>query len=545
MEDKSVLNTPQLEPASPFIEINGEKVPSCQCLLGVNRWAYVQCKTKRNFYKAKHQESLQREADLKEQLEAANAEIRLLKQKLFGKRSEQGNNSEKQTKQIKPKPKGQQKGSKGHGRNKQTDLEVIDEFIDLPKEKQACPSCHLPFCELNTTDDSSILEIRVKAHVRKIKRKKYKRNKNCQCPQTPIIITAPPALRLLNKMTLGISIWVDILIRKYEEQCPLNRILGSIKKHGIVISKGTVTGGLKRLLPIFEPIAKAFEKHCQQDTHWHADETRWEVFEKIPGKNTYRWYLWVFRGREAVTYRIEPTRGYKVPEDFFKDVKGGILSCDRYVVYKMLANNSAIILALCWAHVRRDFLDVMKAHPTLEDWAMEWVQDIRDLYQLNKQRLKFEQNIQAYQNQDKILKEKLELMQSKFKLQLDTDTLHFSCKKVLTSLKNHWKGLVIFQAHPEIPMDNNKGEQSIRPSTIGRKNYYGSGSVWSAVLTGMLFTIFATLSLWKLNSRSWLYAYLKACENNTGKSPDILTQFLPWEMTAEQLNKLSKPPDYG
>ncbi len=94
-------------------------------------------------------------------------------------------------------------------------------------------------------------------------------------------------------------------------------------------------------------------------------------------------------------------------------------------------------------------------------------------------------------------------------------------------------------------MDNNKGEQTIRPSTIGRKNYYGSGSVWSAELTAILFSIFSTLSLWKLNSRSWLLDYFRSCELNGGKAPEDLSPFLPWKMSAKQTEKLIKPPDDG
>ena len=83
-------------------------------------------------------------------------------------------------------------------------------------------------------------------------------------------------------------------------------------------------------MPLFTPIYDAFRSRAQQDKHWHTDETRWEVFEKPEGKKTTRWYLWVFRGREAIIYSIDPTRGYKVAEDFFKDVKGGII-IDRSV----------------------------------------------------------------------------------------------------------------------------------------------------------------------------------------------------------------------
>jgi transposase len=46
------------------------------------------------------------------------------------------------------------------------------------------------------------------------------------------------------------------------------------------------------------------------------------------------------------------------------------------------------MLAFCWAHVRRDFLKAARSWPELESWMFTWVDDIRELYRLNKARLK-------------------------------------------------------------------------------------------------------------------------------------------------------------
>ena len=115
--------------------------------------------------------------------------------------------------------------------------------------------------------------------------------------------------------------------------------------------------------------------------------------------------------------------------------------------------------------------------------------------------------------------------------------------KILKSLKNHWDGLSVFVEHPEVPMDNNIGENAIRNPVTGRKNFYGSGSVWSAQLTVMMFSIFKTLALWGLNCHHWLNSYLNACAVNHGKAPEDLSPFLPWEMDEARLEKLSKPLD--
>ena len=59
----------------------------CTCGNGIERWFYVQIKTAAHYWYAQHHRSTQREEDLKLELELAKAEIRLLKQKRFGKES--------------------------------------------------------------------------------------------------------------------------------------------------------------------------------------------------------------------------------------------------------------------------------------------------------------------------------------------------------------------------------------------------------------------------------------------------------------------------
>ena len=66
---------------------------------------------------------------------------------------------------------------------------------------------------------------------------------------------------------------------------------------------------------------------------------------------------------------------------------------------------------------------------------------------------------------------------------------------------------MIFVDHPEIPMDNNESERRLRNPVVGRKNYYGSGSQWSAMLTAILFTLFQTLLKNQINPGKWLLAY--------------------------------------
>ena len=194
----------------------------------------------------------------------------------------------------------------------------------------------------------------------------------------------------------------------------------------------------------------------------------------------------------------------------------------------------------------------------MEEWAFCWIEKIGELYHINNQRCKlFDQQL-PIQWQDASFKEKHEKLVEKMDAivqerdnfialhdpaDLDFNLLTRVKYKILTSLQNNWEGLSVFVDHPEVPMDNNPGEKSIRNPVTGRKNFYGSGSKWSSQLAAIMFSIFQTLGLWEINCNHWLRAYQTACAENHGKAPEDVSVFLPWEMDKERRQNLSRPPD--
>lgn len=296
------------------------------------------------------------------------------------------------------------------------------------------------------------------------------------------------------------------------------------------------------------------------EDRFHNDESRWKVFEAVEGKIGYQWWLWGSKSDDVIFFQIATSRGADVPGEHFFAVESDkiILVCDRYSSYKAMAKQlEFVILAFCWAHVRRDFLDTARKFPRLEPWALTWTEMIGDLYHINKQRcVHFNKELPIDAQSTNFTKyhckllEKMEQMRTEFESFLsqpgknttvENIVLHEAKEKVLTSLKNHWKGLSVFVQHPLVPMDNNAAERAVRNPVTGRKNYYGSGSVWSSELTAMLFSIFQTLKLWNLNCRHWLSVYLTACADNKGRAPEDLSLFLPWQMDENRLHKLTKP----
>jgi len=501
----------------------------------------------RNYYKTLHEEAKAREDLLKQENQQLKARIRYLEQKLYGRNSEKKTPSEKNTSTSSSnddpskRKRGQQKGSPGHGRRDYSHLPVNEEIFEL--DKAVCPICGCPYQQASflDTDDSELIEMKVEAYRRKIQRKQYK--KSCQCAGVPGIITAPGPAKLIGKGKLGISVWITLLLEKYLYQRPINRLLESFKDIEFDAPPGTIGDGLKKLAPLFEPVLKEIIKKNQTERHLHADETRWLVFEFIDGKKSTRWYMWVFVSKNTVVYILDPSRATSVIEKHLKVVSSVlILSVDRYSSYKSFAKDREhVILAFCWTHVRRDFLTTANGFDELEAWGMAWVDSIGEIFHLNNQRVQHEMDSPEFAQADQSLREALNTMKQQFESELTDVDLHPAKAKRLNSLKEHWEGLLVFVDHPWIPMDNSEAERKMYIAALGRKNYYGSGSVWSGHFTACLFSLFQTLKLWNINPRKWLTQYLQVCAENRGQAPQDLTCFLPWTMSKEQLARLQYP----
>ena len=480
-----------------------------------------------------------READLIAQLKTSAAKVRDLQQRLFGKHSEKGKGSNESLRPMAashPKRnKGHQRGAPNHGRTMHPELPVVHEHCK--QESSVCPACHKPWRELCTTEDSSVIEIEVKAYVRRIHRHHY--IQACDCPNPHPIICAPVPPKLIAKGKYGVSLWSTILLDKYLGGTPTERLLQKLADIGLRIAPGTIGDGLKKIAPLFEPIDAALLKQLRLQTHWHADETRWAMFVEIVGKIGHRWYLWVFHSAQVVHYVLDPSRASQVVIDEFEGVICGIISCDRYSGYKGFANETAgFELAFCWVHQRRDFLNLANSYPEHLDWAFGWVQSIGHLYHLNDLRLQVSADSAERTQAQNTLEQAVQSMANMRDLQLQNPKLGEPCQKVLQSMTRHWAGLTVFVRHSEVPMDNNTAERDMRGPVVGRKNFFGSGALWSGQLAATLYSLFATLKLYGINARTWMLAYLQVCAGNGGQAPKDLSSFLPWSMDEARLQAM-------
>ncbi|MGH8921386.1 MAG: IS66 family transposase, partial [Actinomycetes bacterium] len=127
--------------------------------------------------------------------------------------------------------------------------------------------------------------------------------------------------------------------------------------------------------------------------HLHVDETRWQVYAQVEGKDSHRWWCWVFVGPDTTVFHIAPSRSLTVlTEQLGLDTEDGalpealpegrqlLLSSDFYAVYQSLGRLDGVDNLWCWAHIRRYFIRAGDAHPELAAWTAGWVERIGGLY---------------------------------------------------------------------------------------------------------------------------------------------------------------------
>jgi transposase len=498
------------------------------------------------YWKSRHADAIERIAVLEQENEQLRGENRRLQEQLFGRKSEKHSlkdrsnhldgldDEDPSNPQASPKKK-----QKGPQRRDYSHLPAKEERVELPKHQCICPTCGEPFLEMTGTEDSTQIEFEVVIYRRVIRRQRYQ--KTCACAGNKTI-TAPAPAKLIPKSLFATSVWVEILLAKYFNHQPTERLLASWGLSGLDLAASTVNTGLERLQPMFTPIYEALQERNRFSPYQQADETRWLVFVEKDGKQGYRWWLWVFNGKDTVVYVLDPRRSHDVPEGHFTAGISVVLMVDRLASYKAMAPVKAglILLAFCWAHVRRDYIAVGKSFPELKPWALEWLKLIREAYRYNRERVQ-QLDTPEFTASDAKLRRVMDQMKSKAADELADAKLRLPCRKVLVSLQEHWIGLTRFVDDPRIPMDNNASERSLRGAALGRKNYYGSSAEWSGKLAMMLFSVFATLQKWEINPRTWLRWFLDACTAAGGKAPSDIQPYLPWNMSKQLRQTMAEP----
>jgi len=138
--------------------------------------------------------------------------------------------------------RGQQRGRKGPQRRRRLNLpeQIIHHTLGLAE--RACQICGKVRPELGLREESEEIGWGVGVERRRHVRHRY--GPSCECAQGRGILTAPKPAKLIAKGLFAVDFPVQVLLKKFEFQQPLQRTVRELKTHGLEVGPGTLTGGL-------------------------------------------------------------------------------------------------------------------------------------------------------------------------------------------------------------------------------------------------------------------------------------------------------------
>jgi transposase len=449
--------------------------------------------------------------------------------------------------------RGQQRGAPGHGRRSYDHLPTTEILHRPDAEQLVCPTCGCPYAEGPGEERSE--ELHWEVVLRRAIHRRPRYHRTCSCPGTKGVLTAPPPAKVIAKGRMSAGLLARLVVAKYVVGTPCSRLAKALAMEGAELAPGTLAGLLKALAPLLAPLAAAIRARNASSALLHVDETSWPVFVVLVDEQRRRWWLWVFVSHDSIAYVIRPDRSAAVVADHLGiDLKaevpslpgGEVVVCsDFFSAYQRLGRSvEGFTNSWCWAHFRRHVLEAGKAHPkTCTQWAGQWLGRIGELFGAHRRLVLAEPGSHAVGVARAELARVLHDIDATRSFEATDPHTPRAAAKVLATLEREWQGLMV-PITAESDLDNNVAERALRSPVVGRKNYYGSGAVWSAQLAADAWSITATVGLAGWNPLTHLEAYLSACAANGGRPPEgaALLAFLPWGADGDDAARFSAPP---
>jgi transposase len=289
------------------------------------------------------------------QLEALQEILAQREQALFGA------SSEKRPRSTPSAPTPDAPSPRGHGPKAQPLLPIVEMVHELAATEQTCPACGGALREMTgqTEDSEEITVVERRFVMLHHLRKKYR----CAC--NGCVETAPGPLRLTTHpdrrgRRYSADFAVEVAIGKYLDHLPLERQVRMMRREGLLVDSQTLWDQLEAAARLLQPTYEALRQHVHTAPVIGADETWWRVLVGSPGK---RWWAWTLTSDTAVTYTILESRSQEAARQVLNGYQGLVVA-DGYGAYEALARaGPRFMLAHCWAHVRRKFVEAEPHYP--------------------------------------------------------------------------------------------------------------------------------------------------------------------------------------
>ena len=413
--------------------------------------------------------------------------------------------------------------------------------ITIAPEDTDCPCCKTPMHVIGEEKSERLDVIPAQFRVIVTHRPKYA----CRaCEQA--VVQAPAPERLIKSGLPTEAMVAYVLAAKYAWHLPLYRQAQILLSQGIAIERATLAFWVGYAAAELKPLYLRLRALILGSVKIAVDETVAPVLDPGRGR-TKKGYFWAIARDDrawggtdppAVAYTYAPGRGAVHARKLLETYRG-IVQCDGYAAYKSIADDAragdAIMLAFCWAHLRRKFFDIAKGGSA--PIASEALERIAALYAIEKTI-----RGRSADARHAVRQEKSKPLVLALKTWLDEQLARVSAKSVIAEAirygLNHWDGLTRFLEDGRIELDTNIVERGMRPIALNRKNALFAGHDQGAENWAAIASLVETCKLHGVDPQAYFADVLTKLVNLWPESR--LDELLPWAWaTSRRTNRLA------
>jgi len=335
------------------------------------------------------------------------------------------------------------------------------------------------------------------------------------------IITAPMPVLPIAKSYAGATLLADIIIDKYVNHLPFYRQIQMFKQQGISIAPATINGWFGDVGDLMRPAYYRLKELVLCSGYIQSDETTIPIINNEKHK-TINGYIWMIRAvtEDLVFFHYDyGSRAQKVALQLFKDYQG-VIQTDGYAVYDIYENKKGVLPIGCWAHARRKFEEALKEDKVRASYALDKIGLLYDV-----ERRADKENLSDEERSELRSRLSYPIMVA-FEKWILTEYPKVLPKgrigKALRYTYNIYHKLTRYHLDGKLKIDNNLGENAIRPIALGRKNWLFCGNHGSAENAAIMYSMLGCCKAHEVNFRDWLVFFL----NNIHKYDDDYTKDL-------------------
>ena len=410
------------------------------------------------------------------------------------------------------------------------ELERVEIIHDVPESLRLC-DCGTAMVVINRVISEQLdivpMQVRVLQHIRLV----Y----GCAASEhAPVTATLPP--QPLPKSNASPGLLAMLLTTKYVDGLPLARFEKVLARHDVTVPRQTLARWVIGAGTALQPLHNLIRDVLFDAPFLHMDETGVQVLKEKGRSPTSQSYMWVQTGgppgKQAVIYDYDPSRSGEVPARLLTGYQGYLMT-DGYEGYNKLAKTEGIEHLVCWAHVRRKYVEAVKVQPKgTHGHADQAVAMIGKLYGLEREHKDSTDAVRHAARQEQSIPVLNELHGWMEKI-LPMVPPKSALGAALSYMSTYWSKLVRYTEQGYLPIDNNRCENAIRPFVVGRKAWLFSDTPAGANASAIIYSLVETAKANGIEPYTWLRHVLEHLP--AARSADVMEKLLPWNFHAATL----------